>query len=139
MNGFQYSREVRQRAIHVLPEAGGWLRVKDQLNDELVPYLEKYRYAMVVLLVDFDKRLERREEVLKDLPESLQDRVFVLGTLSEPERLRSQLNHKGFEQIGQMLYEDCFNGTTKTWGHPLLSHNQVELDRLNPHIRPIIF
>lgn len=137
VNGFQLGHRINQRALEVLPEAGGWTHVRDQFQRSLIPYLEKHRDAVAVLLVDFDEKAERREQVLGQLPSSLSDRVFVLGVWSEPENLRSDLRQSP-EQIGRLLYDDCVEGTTTTWGHPLLAHNALELERLLTLVRPIL-
>jgi hypothetical protein len=137
VNGFQRGAGVRQRAIEVLPEAGGWTHVRDQFARELVPYLRAYPMALALLLVDFDQDGDRKAQVLGALDPALADRVFVVGTWSEPEALRRELGR--FERIGELLFEDCVAGTTKAWDHPLLRHNASELERLNRVVRPVIF
>ena len=67
----------------------------------------------------------------------LSDRVFILGTLTEPEALKGALG--SYEKIGRDLATDCREETDKTWGHKLLRHNTGELDRLRPHARLILF
>jgi hypothetical protein len=69
----------------------------------------------------------------------LSDRVFVLGVLTDPERLSASLGHETRENIGRALARECYDGTDATWGHPLLRHNAGELDRLREHVRPILF
>lgn len=135
-NGFQSVPGVNQRALEVLREAGGWTHVRDQFQGELTRYLGKYPAAVVVLLVDFDEEQARRTQVIGELAPSLTDRVFVLGTWSEPEALKRDLG--SFESIGRLLCKDCLEGTTKTWDHQLLGHNAPELARLNRIVRPIL-
>jgi hypothetical protein len=67
----------------------------------------------------------------------LANRVFVLGTLTEPEDLKSDLGT--YETIGRNMARDCREGTDTTWAHALLQHNLGELNRLRPDIVPILF
>jgi hypothetical protein len=67
----------------------------------------------------------------------LRDRVFILGARSEPEALKPDLG--SYETIGRALAKDCHEGTDATWGHDLLLHNAIEIDRLRQHVRPILF
>lgn len=66
------------------------------------------------------------------------DRVFILGTLSEPENLRNSLG-RSFEDIGKGLAEDCADDTRTVWEHDLLRHNKVELDRMILSVKPFLF
>jgi hypothetical protein len=75
--------------------------------------------------------------VIAGIPERLRERVFVLGTWSEPEELRETLGT--YETIGRALAKDCHDNTEATWAHNLLRHNAGELERLRKHIRPILF
>jgi hypothetical protein len=91
----------------------------------------------MVLLVDFDEREHRLDIVKASIPDRLKERVFVLGTWSEPEKLRQAIG--SYESIGLALAKDCRNDTNETWAHDLLSHNADELERLRKHVRPILF
>lgn len=72
------------------------------------------------------------------IPSHLNERVFVLGTLTKPEDLRGA-DLGSYEEVGSALAEDCRGGTDTTWGHRLLRHNKGELERLRTHVRPILF
>jgi hypothetical protein len=63
--------------------------------------------------------------------------AYSFGTLSEPEALKADLGT--YETIGKGMATDCREGTNHIWGHPLLSHNGAELERLRPQILPILF
>ena len=91
----------------------------------------------MVLLIDFDGRQDRLDNVRAAIPSYLADRVFVLGAWSEPEELRRALG--SYETIGLAMAKDCRDDTRVTWRHDLLVHNAAELDRLRERIRPIIF
>ncbi|MSV28306.1 MAG: hypothetical protein EXQ52_06120 [Bryobacterales bacterium] len=92
----------------------------------------------MVLLIDFDGGQRRLDQAKAAIPDSLKDRVFVLGVLTEPESLRAKLEQT-YEEIGHAMAEDCHQETTMTWGHELLKHNTSEVDRLRTHVRPFLF
>lgn len=90
------------------------------------------------MLIDFDSNTERLSYAKSQIPEDLKDRVFVLGVLSEPERLRSDIK-KIFEGIGETLANECFDDTNKLWEHELLRHNKAELNRMILSVKPFLF
>ncbi len=93
----------------------------------------------MVLLIDFDNNFETRLKKAKDrIPQHLIERVFVLGTLSEPEALR-RAGLGPYEAIGLAMAKDCREGTNTVWGHELLRHNAGELDRLRERVVRILF
>lgn len=93
----------------------------------------------MVLLIDFDNRWQERLARAKDdIPDSLQDRVFILGTLSEPEDLR-KAKLGSYETIGLALATECREGADTVWNHPLLQHNAGEFERLRGAVCPILF
>ncbi len=137
--GFILEASVKDRSIHLLPVAGGWAAIRDCFKHEYNNELLKRSLCSMVLLVDFDDRGTRRlEEVLSGVDAALRDRVFVLGAQGEPERLRTALRMT-YEQIGRALAKECSDGTRTTWEHELLAHNRGELERMVPHVRPILF
>jgi hypothetical protein len=138
LNGFIKNPAINIRAIQVLPEAGGWCRVKEEFTDDLVPKLYAYPLMNVLLTIDFDNCFpERFENVQDSVPGGLKDRVFVLGVLSEPERLKRSIG-MSFERIGEALSRDCLDNTRTVWGHELLRHNVSELERLIPAVRKFL-
>lgn len=128
---------TRQRQMQVLPSAGGWRHVLEVFKSEHAAAMERWPARLMVLLIDFDNDATRLAEAKRGIPESLLDRVFVLGVLSEPEKLKVALGTYG--EIGSLLAKDCRDGTSKTWEHQLLQHNESELERLRGHIYPILF
>lgn len=137
-NGFQLGVLSNGRQIQVLNEAGGWLKVVECFKKEHIPELERYPKRFVVLLIDFDKQQNRLNDVKTEIPEHLNERVFVLGVWSEPEDLKSDLR-QDYEKIGLALAKDCCDNTNVTWTHDLFRHNANELARLRKHVRPILF
>ncbi len=91
----------------------------------------------MVLLIDCDGDENRLGDARSAIPSNLTSRVFILGALTEPERLKSDLG--GYERIGAGMATDCRNGTDLIWGHPLLRHNAKEVARLRECVRPILF
>ena len=137
-NGFLLDPHLSARTIQVLGEAGGWNRVLERFLSDHLGGMERYIDRFMVLLIDFDGKEERLQYVRAKVPGHLQERVFVLGSLSEPEALRRAIPGS-YEEIGLALAQDCREGTDTTWGHDLLRHNASELDRLREHVRPILF
>ena len=101
--------------------------------------MERYPARFMVLLFDLDNQGENRLEFAETyIPSHLTERVFILTTLDEPEDLkRAKLGQ--LEAVGEALARDCRDGTDMTWNHPLLKHNEDELNRLRKHVRPILF
>jgi hypothetical protein len=92
----------------------------------------------MVLLIDFDGEEARVNDAKRRIPERLSDRVFIVGTLTEPEALKSA-GLGSYETIGKAIAKDCREETDTTWGHHLLRHNASEVNRLSQHVRPILF
>ena len=126
--GFIKNPSVNSRVIQILPEAGGWVHAIEIFESDLAPSMSKYLLRNVLLVIDFDNSATGRfERVRRSIPNGLLDRVFVLGVLSEPEKLKHSIAGS-FEGIGESLARDCCTRTI--WGHALLKHNNNELDRM---------
>jgi hypothetical protein len=136
-NGFhlQVTRNFRQ--LQILKPAGGWTEVLKTFQVEHVNAMERWPTRSLVLLIDFDGRVDRLEKAKAVVPESLVDRVFILGVLTRPEELRAQLG--SYETIGKAMADDCRDETGVTWRHELLQHNAIELERLRKFVRPLLF
>jgi hypothetical protein len=137
-NGFLLNPNLNERLIQILPFARGWISVVDKFIEDHVSKMRLYPERMIVLLIDFDQKEDRLNYVSTQIPSDLKDRVFVLGVLSEPEQLKSDLK-KGFEEIGEALATDCSDNTDKLWSHDLLKHNKIELDRMIAAVKPFLF
>ncbi len=137
--GFQLNLDWSvQRRIQVLNPSGGWNRVFDTFESDHVGPMDRNCNRFMVLLIDFDGDLSRLTYANGKIPPRLADRVFVLGALGEPERLRSA-GLGSYEEIGSKMATDCREGSDTTWSHEFLRHNANELSRLREHIRPILF
>jgi hypothetical protein len=133
-NGF-HAHIGRCRQMQVLEEADGWTKAVENLKGAHFPAMEFDQNRFVVWLIDCDGKPERLDEVRADVPSNLADRVFVLGARTNPEKLG--VGDK--ETFGGLLAEDCRDGTSKAWGHELLKHNAVEVDRLRKVVSSILF
>ncbi len=136
--GFRLHDALDARAIQVLPCAGGWEKVRDAFLSDHVTGMRRFQKRHMVLLVDFDSRSDRFDEMTKDIPKDLAERVFVVGVWSEPEDLpRDDFGSK--EDVGYKLASECHDETRDVWGHDLLRHNANELDRMTPLLRRFLF
>jgi len=138
LNGFVLHDTINSRLVHVLPEAGGWRHVLDEFEEIHVKELRIYPRRRMLLLIDFDEKENRRQEAEARIPTDVQQRVFLIGTWSEPEKLKTALG-RSLEEIGRALAEDCYCNTPTTWSHPLLQHNTGELTRLREQVHPFLF
>lgn len=136
-NGFQLDPLLDTRRMQILEEAGGWREVLSHFKGYHITEMDRNALRFMVLLLDFDGREDRLNEVKEAIPERLKERVFILGAWNEPEDLRQALG--SYESIGLAMAKDCRDDTDEIWTHSLLRHNAGELDRLRKHIRPILF
>lgn len=136
--GFLLEQSASIRRIQVLPVAGGWRKVLACFKSDHVREMDRRTNRFMVLLIDFDGYTERLNYARTVIPERLVDRVIVLGVLTEPEDLK-KAGLGSYETIGRTLAQDCRDETDTAWGHDLLRHNSVEIDRLRQHVRPILF
>ena len=138
-NGFVLELDpVPLRNIQVLPEVGGWKQVIERFKADHLAGMERYPLRFIVLLIDFDGQEGRLEQAKAAVPGSLADRVFILGTLTEPEALK-KAKLGPYEDIGSALAKNCRDETDTLWEHDLLKHNASELERLRHYVRPILF
>jgi len=138
-NGFLLHDQVKSINISVMPHRTGWKSVLECFQKEYISYLETNPTGFVILLIDFDGIPEARQELFADeIPDELQDRVFVVGARQNPEELKKQLG-KNLEQIGFGLAEDCFEDKNTLWGHAELHHNEAMRLRMVELIRGIVF
>jgi hypothetical protein len=135
--GFQKVVPRGVNAIHIENVAGGWSSARDRLVS-LSQTMRRFPSRRVLVLVDYDSCETRREDVLRDVPTDLKDRVYLLGVLSEPELLQRALSHRSREAIGEALARECLDGAHEDWKHPLLAHNAPELARLRAEVLPFL-
>jgi len=138
-NGFVLDPNLNSRAIQILLPVGGWNKVVDEFRHVHASEMHIYSDRMMVLLVDFDNDQQKRlTDIKKEIPPTLVDRVFILGVLSEPEKLRIEINMT-LEGIGKALSKDCADKTQIVWSHDLLRHNETELLRMISSVKPFLF
>jgi hypothetical protein len=125
-------------AIQILDEAGGWRVALELFESDHVPRMRAFPHRLLVILIDFDNDLSRMEYVRSRIPAEVAERVFVLGTKSEPEDLKRALA-ASYETIGSNLAKDCRESSENLWSHALLEHNLDELVRLRESVRPLLF
>ncbi|MFM9965426.1 MAG: hypothetical protein ACKV2Q_29930 [Planctomycetaceae bacterium] len=87
-NGFRLHESVANKEFKVLPEAGGWIKVRSQFEEVHIAEMKNNSLRYLVLLVDFDGKENRLEEIKKVIPPNLIERVFVIGVWLEPEDLK---------------------------------------------------
>ena len=136
-NGFFLDEFLSHRQFYVLEEAGGWNEVLERFCTIYASEMDKTPARFMILLIDLDNRIDRVESAKNRIPEHLKDRVFILGSMSEPEDLRRDLG--SFETIGLAIAKDCRENTNTIWNHRLLRHNTAEINRLQAQVRPILF
>lgn len=124
--------------MKILPVAGGWTEVLHRFETDHIFEMEKNANRLMILLIDFDGKDDRLDKAHASVPAHLIDRVFVIGSWTNPEHLRQAL-HLSYESIGTLLSQDCRSGTVTTWNHELLRHNEDELDRLRVLVRSILY
>ena len=118
----------------MLPPAEGWIEVLETFNSDHKSQMRAYPKRLMVLLIDFDNNQkvsyeERLSYAKGKITDEFWARVFVLGVVSEPEKLEGS----SYAEIGRRLALDCRDQTKFMWGHDLLKHNQAEIVRIQSH------
>lgn len=137
-NGFTINPSLGSRVVQIMPPSGGWPKVHDEFVTSYIHTLRKNHHAHLVLLIDFDGRVKERTEFFKKEFADVADRVYLIGTLEEPEPLRADLG-RSLEKIGEDLAHGCVNDQYELWQHRFLQHNHVELQRLIENVKPFLF
>ncbi|MDB9306857.1 hypothetical protein PN488_21215 [Nodularia spumigena CS-591/12] len=137
-NGFLLDLNLNHRAIQVLPVAGGWMKVVHKFTNDHIKPMRDYPHRNIVLIIDFDGFKDRFSYVESFIPDDIRNRVFILGVKLEPKDLRRD-TQKTCEAIGEALAKDCSENKNELWGHPLLIHNQTELERMIVSVKPFLF
>jgi hypothetical protein len=136
-NGFLLDQSLITRRIQVLEPVGGWVQVIERFCSDHLTGMNSYPERFMVLLVDFDGDGQRLQRLQSQIPESLKERVFILGSLTNPEALKRGLG--SYETIGLTMASDCRHESNGIWDHELLRNNASELIRLKQQVRPILF
>ena len=137
--GFVEHFDVDERRIKVMPPARGWPNVLKLFEDKYIRTMQNNPHTHVVMLVDFDGCVpERRGKFEVAIPEDVKARVFVIGSLDDPETLKRMLK-KSLSQIGTLLAGDCAADTVGHWNHEQLQHNDSERQGLVRTIKSFLF
>jgi len=127
-NGFLKYFSTRQ--IQLLRAVGGWDKALEHFISDHVSGMERCANRLIVLLIDFDGREQRLQEAKDRIPTQLTQRVFIRGTLTEPEALKAYLG--SYETIGLAMAKDCRDETATTWDTIYFDTMQASL---NVHAR----
>jgi hypothetical protein len=123
----------------IIGNKAGWQKIIDWFVDNKLQEMKKFKERIIIFLIDFDKKAQGTQDRLAyfktKIPEDLQERMFLLGSLKEAEDLKRELG----ANLGENLAKDCKEKTRIYWEHPLLKHNLPELNRMHDIIYPIIF
>ena len=79
-----------------------------------VSEMRKFHQRHMVLLLDFDERDKRPDQIKTNIPDDLKYRVFILGVQSEPEALK-RAGLGTLEDIGVKLATECREGKREVW------------------------
>ncbi len=137
MTGFVSHLEVDNRRITVEPVACGWIKALEQFRINHLMGMAKYENRHVMILIDFDGRENRLEKAKEYIPENMRSRVYVMGCLSEPEKIRAA-TRMSKSQLGEAIAEACLRGNEDLWKTDILAHNRAELERMKSSICPHI-
>lgn len=138
-NGFVKNPSINLRAVQVLPPSGGWPKVHSDFIEHYIAQLRSKPHCHLVLLIDFDNQVENRTRHFTDeFPEDVASRVYLIGTLDEPEPLRVSLGIS-LERIGEQLSSSCLDADDQHWRHELLQHNLKEVQRLITNVKPFLY
>lgn len=138
-DGFVLHPGVKETRIQVVPPAGGWPKVLKTFQDEYLSKLRDCQNTHVVMVVDFDDQVEKRQADFEQaIPAEFKTRVFVIGSKRTPETLKRDTK-KSFEEIGKSLADDCDEDTAGFWEHEQLRHNDKDRKRLKETVMPFLF
>ena len=110
-----------------------------EFQDRHISQLTRYPHRYLVLLIDFDRDEGRFDHIRAQIPESLIERVFIIGAWSEPEALRAALG--SYESIGKRVAETCRDDpgeSASIWNYELLRHNENEVKRMQQALKTIV-
>lgn len=146
INGLNQHPSLQARRLEVLPPVGGWKFVLDSLTaPAVIQGMTAYNKRHLLLLIDFDDHFADRWALYQQhksaLAPAISDRVYLLGCLHEPEKLKAACRYaKSIEKLGRELSDDCAPPPAQNlWQHAHLRHNADELSRLLAQVKPFLF
>jgi len=138
ITGFRNHWGVRSRQIQIAEVANGWGKALKQFAEVHVPLMRKYPKRFVLILIDCDGQRERIAHARRDIPPELADRVFIMGSLTTPEKLAAAVAMPK-ETLGKAIADECHNQCTAILNHPLLVHNLQEWERMDVSVCPALW
>lgn len=137
-DGFELDGRLIPLAMQVMPIAGGWLKVIDKILEDYVPRVRNNPNTHIVGIIDCDGRPDRISTQLARMPADVRDRVFLLGTLDDPQAFKN-LVRLTYEKIGIKLADECYRRNFSLWRHEQLAHIHEEISRAAVALRPVLF
>ena len=131
VNGIVLSSNVDENIFNIFRPSGGWLKVFEQLEDQM-KHLERLKYRHILILIDFDEKFESRYKMFFDeVPSEYLDRVFILGVNNkEFEDLQRFFSLSNFEKLAKKLVENCPDSDLSNWKNKYLECNLAEIGRM---------
>jgi hypothetical protein len=123
--------------MQVLPAAAGWEKLVDLFLSDHVGEMDRWHQRLMILLIDCDGHADRLDDVRTQISAHLTDRVFVLGTFTQPEDLTPELG--SLDAVVAAIPNDCRERTNTVWNHDLLRHNVGQVQRMNLLVRTLLF
>ncbi|MCZ7558425.1 MAG: hypothetical protein M5R41_18720 [Bacteroidia bacterium] len=136
--GFLLDDRVAIRRVQSLPVSGGCTKVRDAFLNDYAASMLDFPLRHILLVFDCDGDVDRIPQLQQQIPADIRDRVFLLGSLHDPEAL-SRACGKKKEAIGKHLATECAEGSDALWSHEYLAHNQTEAARLSDIVVPFMF
>lgn len=140
LNGVKISSNVNDNVLEVRNPSGGWNKVFDALENNILPLMRKYKEKChILLLMDFDDQgtdsldsfISRKQKLNTLVLDEYKDRVFILGANhKESEELKKIFTTPDYERIGTKLVEDCPRGNLTNWDNYVLQCNKDEIIRM---------
>ena len=126
-NGFLVA--IHSTQVKIENEIGGWLKVVDSFHTSYSNTMRLYANRYLIMIVDCDKTHDRISNIRANLPDDIIDRIFILGCISEPEKLKTA-RLGSYESIGRRIADECRSKSDEIWQHDLLKNNFEEIVRL---------
>lgn len=130
LDAIGHSRQVQVIGYPRGKRGLGWDKTINELIGEYAPRMRRHPHAYALLLIDFDGDPERSKFVRERLQQQrcgdVAERVFVLGSLNDPEDLLNKLKRDSLglidsekisnkQDIGKKLAVDCRDGSEGLW------------------------
>lgn len=130
-NGFRSHIRVT-RQIHAKPVLKGVEKIKHEISDEksiTLKEMKKYEAAILLVLIDSDKRESRVQDMMERVPDFIRDRIFIISSAKNAEKTNSFFGGGKKEKLGWKLAESCINGACELWREDPLAHNVAMIER----------